>query len=88
MKTAIETNDLSHAFGGRPVLDRVSFTIAAGDFFVIIGPNGSGKTTLMKLMCGILNTGPGRIAFSGRTSAAIRTGPWRARSPMSPRRWR
>ncbi|MDO8942555.1 MAG: ABC transporter ATP-binding protein, partial [Desulfobacterales bacterium] len=62
MKTAIETNHLSHAFGGRPVLDRVSLMIAAGDFFVIIGPNGSGKTTLMKLMCGILNTGPGRIA--------------------------
>lgn len=66
MKTAIETNHLSHAFGGRPVLDRVSLTIAAGDFFVIIGPNGSGKTTLMKLMCGILNTGPGRIAVFGK----------------------
>jgi iron complex transport system ATP-binding protein len=66
MKTAIETNHLSHAFGGRPVLDRVSLTIAAGDFFVIIGPNGSGKTTLMKLMCSILNTGPGRIAIFGK----------------------
>jgi iron complex transport system ATP-binding protein len=66
MKTAIETNHLSYAFGGRPVLDRVSLTIAAGDFFVILGPNGSGKTTLMKLMCGILNTGPGRISIFGK----------------------
>jgi iron complex transport system ATP-binding protein len=66
MKTAIEINDLSHAFGGRPVLDRVTFKITAGDFFVIIGPNGSGKTTLMKRICSIFGTGPGRIAIFGR----------------------
>jgi iron complex transport system ATP-binding protein len=65
MKTAVEIDNLSHAFDGRPVLCNVSLAIGAGDFFVIIGPNGSGKTTLMKLVCGLLKTGPGRIAVFG-----------------------
>jgi iron complex transport system ATP-binding protein len=65
MKTAIETDYLSYAFGGRPVLEGLSLAIDAGTFFVIIGPNGSGKTTLMKLMCGILKTEPGRIRVFG-----------------------
>lgn len=66
MKTAVEIDNLSHAFDGRPVLDDVSLAIGAGDFFVIIGPNGSGKTTLMKLICGLLKTGPGRIRLFGK----------------------
>ena len=66
MTTAIETENLNHAFAGRPVLARVSLAIGSGDFFVIIGPNGSGKTTLMKLMCGILKPGPGRVRIHGQ----------------------
>ncbi len=66
MKTAVEIDNLSHAFDGRPVLNDVSLAIGAGDFFVIIGPNGSGKTTLMKLICGLLKTGPGRIRVFGK----------------------
>ncbi|MFO7706841.1 MAG: heme ABC transporter ATP-binding protein [Desulfobacterales bacterium] len=66
MTAAIETDNLSHAFADRPILLQVSLAVGAGDFFVVIGPNGSGKTTLMKLMCGILKPGPGRVRVFGR----------------------
>lgn len=59
MTNAFTVDGLRYAYGNRPVLDAVSFHIAAGDFFIIIGPNGSGKTTLLKLMVGLLSTGGG-----------------------------
>jgi iron complex transport system ATP-binding protein len=66
MKTAIEIKNLSHAFGGRPVLRNVSFSVNARDFFIIIGPNGSGKTTLLKSIAGILSPRKGELQIAGR----------------------
>ncbi len=61
MKTAIKVENLRHSFGDRAVLRNVSFSIAPGDFFIIIGPNGSGKSTLMRTMAGILSLQGGRV---------------------------
>ena len=61
MKTAIKIENLSHFFGNRAVLRHISFSVAQGDFFVIIGPNGSGKTTLMRAIAGILSRQTGQI---------------------------
>jgi putative ABC transport system ATP-binding protein len=36
-----------------PVLDRVSITVADGDFLGLMGPSGSGKSTLLNLLAGI-----------------------------------
>jgi iron complex transport system ATP-binding protein len=62
---AVEIASLRHAYGTRLVLDAVTFTIAAGDFFIIIGPNGSGKTTLLKAMAGLLAT-QGEVRLMGK----------------------
>jgi len=40
---------LGHSFGPRRVLNNVSFSVAAGDFTVLLGLNGAGKTTLFSL---------------------------------------
>ena len=61
MTAAIDVHQLSHSYADTTVLDRLSFQVQRGDFFVIIGPNGSGKTTLLKLFAGILTPGEGRI---------------------------
>ncbi len=61
MRTAIRVTNLSHAFDGHTVLDDLSFEVAAGNFFIIIGPNGSGKTTLLKLLVGLLTLKAGQI---------------------------
>jgi iron complex transport system ATP-binding protein len=61
MKTAIRVEGLAYAFGRQPILHDLSFSIAAGQFFIMIGPNGSGKTTLLKLMAGLLPRQAGHI---------------------------
>ena len=63
MDSAITVKNLCHAFDSRPVLQDVAFEVAAGQFFIIIGPNGSGKTTLLKLLVGLLPLKRGRIAL-------------------------
>ncbi len=43
-------NDLSHAFGGPPVLEGVNLQVDAGERVCLVGRNGSGKSTFMKLL--------------------------------------
>ncbi len=61
----LEAEALSKTFllGDReiPVLDRVSLTIAPGEFVVINGRSGSGKTTLLTLLSGLDRPTAGRV---------------------------
>ena len=61
--------------GERRILNRVSFTVAPGEFIGIIGGNGAGKSTLLHLMLGILAPTEGEVrvfgAAPGTTHGAI-----------------
>jgi ABC-2 type transport system ATP-binding protein len=52
----------------------VSFDVAPGEFFGIVGRNGSGKSTLLKCMAGIYGTDHGKIYVDGRLSTFIELG--------------
>ena len=52
----------------------VSFSVAQGETFGIIGENGSGKSTLLKLLCGILRPDQGSIGINGRVAALLELG--------------
>ena len=54
--------DVSVTRGGRPVLERVSWTIRPGERWVLAGANGAGKTQLLKLIAGAVWPTPGRDA--------------------------
>ena len=56
-------------------LDGVSFAVAQGDVFGLIGPNRAGKTTLVKILLSICRPTSGRIQRLGRD--------WRSRSTLA-----
>jgi ABC-type polysaccharide/polyol phosphate transport system ATPase subunit len=55
-------------------LKGVSFDVAAGRTFGIIGRNGSGKSTMLKMIAGIGRPTSGTVRVSGRVSALIELG--------------
>jgi len=61
-----EAADLQFRYARGHVLQGVSFTLAAGRFYGLLGPNGCGKTTLLDLLAGLKRPADGRIRFRGR----------------------
>jgi len=57
---------VTKTFGGIQALDDVSFEIAEGEIFGIIGPNGSGKTTIVNCITGFIKLTSGSIFFRGK----------------------
>ena len=55
-------------------LQDVSFEVASGEFFGIVGRNGSGKSTLLKCLAGIYGVDSGEIRVAGRLSPFIELG--------------
>jgi osmoprotectant transport system ATP-binding protein len=69
---AIEFDNIIKRFGaGRPgesevlALDRISLTVPAGQFLVVVGPSGSGKTTLLRLINRLSAPSDGVVRFEG-----------------------
>ncbi|MGV9311549.1 ABC-F family ATP-binding cassette domain-containing protein [Streptomyces sp. NPDC003691] len=51
-RAQLTVRDIAKAYGTRPVLDQVSFTVRPGERAAVIGENGSGKSTLLRLIAG------------------------------------
>jgi len=49
-----------------PVVNDVNFSLAQGEFMVLIGPNGSGKSTLLKSLAGILKPYSGAVYINNQ----------------------
>lgn len=62
---AVETSDLSVAFGSIIALDNASISFPAGEITGVAGPDGAGKTTLLRLLAGLLVPTRGKILFQG-----------------------
>ncbi|QQM40704.1 ABC transporter ATP-binding protein [Streptomyces liliifuscus] len=61
----IEVSDLRKSYGGRPAVDRVSFTVEEGEIFGVLGPNGAGKTTTVECVEGLRVPDAGRVRVTG-----------------------
>ncbi|KUO04910.1 ABC transporter ATP-binding protein [Streptomyces caeruleatus] len=63
--SVIEVTDLRKSYGGRSVVDGVSFTVDEGEIFGILGPNGAGKTTTVECVEGLRVPDAGRVRVTG-----------------------
>ena len=61
----LEVRELSVRFGGVVALDRVSFTVDAGEVVALIGPNGAGKTTLFNVITRVYRPTSGSVLIDG-----------------------
>ena len=66
MADFIEFIDVHKSFGERLILDGVSFTVAKGTTFAILGPSGIGKTVTITHIVGLLKPDSGRILVDGQ----------------------
>jgi len=61
----LELQNVSMAFGGLKVIDRLDLHVDEGEIVSVIGPNGAGKTTLFNLVTGVYEPDDGDIVFAG-----------------------
>jgi ABC-2 type transport system ATP-binding protein len=64
---AIRANELVKVFGENRAIDGVSFELAPGRIYGMLGPNGSGKTTLIRLLTGLAKATEGTAEILGVT---------------------
>lgn len=69
----LKVNDISIGYGGRSVVEGISFEVAPGECVLVCGANGSGKTTLMKTVAGVLKPIRGTVGGDG-TMVLVPTG--------------
>ena len=67
----ITVSGLTKQYGGRTVVDDVSFTLEPGTVTGFLGPNGAGKTTTMRMITGLVPASAGSALVDGRPYAAL-----------------
>jgi ATP-binding cassette subfamily F protein uup len=69
-RKVIEVNDISFAYGDRPIVSRFSTLIQRGDKIGLIGANGAGKSTLLKLLLKQIEPDSGTVEHGTRLEIA------------------
>lgn len=61
----IEVEQYTKLYGDMVAVNKLSFTVPAGDVVGLVGPNGAGKTTTLRALAGILQPTSGSIRIAG-----------------------
>ena len=62
----VELKEISVAFDGEKILDKLSLEIKDKEFITFLGPSGCGKTTTLRLIAGFLEPDEGEIFFEDK----------------------
>ncbi len=74
--TVLHVAGLNRWFGKFRAVADVSFDVARGEVFGLLGANGAGKTTTFRMLCGLLPASTGELRVAGQD---LRTAPAEAR---------
>jgi phospholipid/cholesterol/gamma-HCH transport system ATP-binding protein len=66
----IEVRNLTMMYGTHLIMEKLNFSVARGEVFVIMGGSGSGKSTLLKHLIGLKPPAGGRILFGAEDLGA------------------
>ncbi len=61
----LQVQELQKSYGGRHVVQGVSFSASAGQIIGLLGPNGAGKTTTVAMICGLTPADGGSVTLGG-----------------------
>ena len=61
----LETVELVKTYSKRPVVNKISFDVSAGEIVGLLGRNGAGKTTSFRMAIGLVTPDSGRVFFNG-----------------------
>lgn len=62
----LNVQNVSHSFGGRQILENVSFRLLNGEHVGLIGANGEGKSTFLNIITGKLTPEEGKVEWCNR----------------------
>ena len=65
MVHAIETKQLTKAYGSLKAVDSLDIVVESREIFGLLGPNGAGKTTVISMLCTILKPTSGSATVNG-----------------------
>ena len=65
LEPKIQIKNLTKTFGGKIILNNISFNVEEGEFLSVLGPSGCGKTTLLRILIGLENADSGEIIKGG-----------------------
>ena len=65
LEPAISIQNCSRKFGDLMAVHRLTFHVAQGEIFGLVGPDGAGKTTTLRMLCGLLEPSEGEIRVAG-----------------------
>ncbi|MGE0593855.1 MAG: ABC transporter ATP-binding protein [Vicinamibacterales bacterium] len=65
MTAAVSFADVSRGYADVVALNGLTFEVAPGEMFGLIGPDGAGKTTAIRLACGLLHADSGQVRVLG-----------------------
>lgn len=73
MAELLKVEQLRYAYGQRVAVDGVSFNIAKGELFGLLGANGAGKTTSISCIAGLLTNWQGQLELAGQAFLPARS---------------
>ena len=70
----LNVTNVSHSFGGRQILEDVSFKLLRGEHVGLVGANGEGKSTFLNIVTGHLLPDEGKVEWPGRVTVGYSAG--------------